>query len=130
MELTILNLTQLTFNIMGVSKKHNGQSWEVFGSGEAVDIAVRSPKIVKEGEEMISVETALERVEDRLDKQDKNIAWLTKYGGGGSGSGGGGGSITEATGVLYVNSMLTGNDVVMDNNGLEIQLNEVPLTVT
>lgn len=115
---------------MGASKKHNGQSWEIFGSGEATDIAVRNAKLLDEGEEMISVEEALTRLDDKVEKHSKNIAWLTKYGGGGSGAGaGGGGSVTEATGTLYVNGVLSGNDVIMGDNGLEIILNDVPASV-
>lgn len=115
---------------MGKVKKHNGENWEIFGSSEAGDIAVRSPKILKEDEEVISVETALERVENHLDKHDKNIAWLTKYGGGGSGSGSGGSTITDVTGVLKVNDQLTDSDIVMDNNGLSIVLSDVPTAAT
>lgn len=115
---------------MGNIKKHNGQDWEVFGSSEASEIAVRSPKILQEEESAISVEEALERVEDTLDKHDKNIAWLTKYGGGGSGSGGGGGTILEATGTLHVNGLETGNDIIMDSNGLTISLDDVPAAIT
>jgi hypothetical protein len=49
---------------------------------------------LNEGETIISVDTAMERLRDDLSLAQGNISWLALHGGGGSGgSGGSGGNI-------------------------------------
>ena len=57
---------------------------------------------------------------------ERNISWLAEHGGGGSGTGGGGGSdVTEATCNITVNGLESGNQVLVDQSGLQIVLNNI-----
>ena len=107
-------------------KKKKGDSWRVLASGKSTGIAVVNPKLLLPEEEVVSVDTVLERQNEDISLLKRNVAWLAKHGGGGSGgSGGGGGSITEATCDITVNGVPTGGQVMVDNNGLIIALNNI-----
>lgn len=107
-------------------KKKKGDSWKVLASGKATGIAVVNPKLLLPEEEVVSVDTVLERQNEDISLLKRNVAWLAKHGGGGSGpGGGGGGSITEATCDITVNGVASGGQVMVDNNGLVIALNNI-----
>lgn len=107
-------------------KKKTGNSWKVLASGKSTGIAVVNPKLLLPEEEVVSVDTVLERQNEDISLLKRNVAWLAKHGGGGSGgSGGGGGLITEATCDITVNGVATGGQVMVDNNGLIITLNNI-----
>ena len=117
---------------MGNIKKQNPNgNWDVLASGKATGIAVTNPKLLQEGETINSVDRVLEKHQDAIDKLQHNVSWLAKHGGGGSGgSGGGGGSITEATCDITVNDQLTGNSILIDENGLKISLTNISAKIT
>lgn len=107
-------------------KKKIGDNWKVLASGKSTGIAVVNPKLLLPEEEVASVDTVLERQNDDIALLKRNVAWLAKHGGGGSGSsGGGGGLITEATCDITVNGVATGGQVMVDNNGLIVTLNNI-----
>lgn len=117
---------------MGNIKKQNPNgNWDVLASGRATGIAVTNPKLLQEGETINSVDRVLEKHQDAIDKLQHNVSWLAKHGGGGSGgSGGGGSNITEATCDITVNDQLTGNSILIDENGLKISLTNISAKVT
>ena len=106
-----------------IKKKINGK-WAVLASGKATGISVVNPKLLPPDEVVTSVDAVLEQHHDDIAKLQRNVAWLALHGGGGSGSGGGtgGSGITEATTVITVNGQLTGTQVMVDQNGLTIEL--------
>jgi len=58
-------------------------------SNDAKGISLTNPKMLKDNESVISVDTAIERLKDDLSIAKGNISWLALHGGGGSGGGGG-----------------------------------------
>ena len=115
-----------------IKKQNSNGEWDVLASGKATGITVTNPKLLQEGETIDSVDGVLEKHQDAIDKLQHNVSWLAKHGGGGSGgSGGGGGSnVTEATCDITVNDQLTGNDILIDENGLKISLTNISAKVT
>ena len=84
-----------------------------------------NPKLLLPEEEVVSVDTVLERQNEDISLLKRNVV-VNKHGGGGSGpGGGGGGSITEATCDITVNGVASGGQVMVDNNGLVIALNNI-----
>ena len=112
------------------AKNDNGE-WIKVATTESTGVAVDNPKLLKEDENITSVDAILENHEDRVTKLERNVSWLAKHGGGGSGSGSGGGSsISEATCKILVNSTESGGSVVVDQNGLNITLSEISVEAT
>lgn len=109
---------------MSEIKKYNFDTgkYRKYATTNANGINTYVQKLLKEGEETISVETGLSRLSESIELLKDNVAWLAKNGGGGSGSGGGGTTVTEADGTLKVNNIETGGQVVMTSDGLRISL--------
>ena len=112
------------------AKNDNGE-WIKVATTESTGVAVDNPKLLKEDENITSVDAILENHEDRVTKLERNVSWLAKHGGGGSGSGSGGGSsISEATCKILVNNTESGGSVVVDQNGLNITLSGISVEAT
>lgn len=105
---------------MSKIKKYNdsNQNWRDYSSTHANGIYTEVPNLLKDEEDIISVETGLERLSEDVKILKGNVAWLAKNGGGGSGSGGSGSS--EATAKIQVNGKDSGETVILDDNGLNI----------
>lgn len=107
--------------------------WKVVASSDAKGIAATNSKFQHEENTTPSVDAVLENHEDRVSKLERNVSWLAKHGGGGSGGSGGSGggpSITEATCKIVVNNIESGGDVILDSNGLTINLQEISVQAT
>ena len=108
-----------------IKNKVNGKT-SVIASGQATGISVTNPKLLLEDQSVTSVDEVLERHQEAVSRMERNISWLAEHGGGGSGTGGGGGSdITEATCNIIVNGLESGNQVLVDQSGLQIVLNNI-----
>lgn len=108
----------------------NGK-WVVVATSNAEGIGTSNPKLQKKVDAPTSADNVLEDHEDRLDKLERNVSWLAKHGGGGSGGGGGTGpSITEATCDIFVNNKPNGNNIIIDDNGLSIELKNISVQAT
>ena len=85
------------------TKNKDTGKWEIAASGNAVGISSTNPNFLEEGENVISVDEAMNRLNEKIKKLERNVSWLALYGGSGSGSGSGGGmgdaifTITNAT---------------------------------
>lgn len=99
--------------------------WKVVASSDAKGIAVNNTKFQHEEDTTPSVDSVLENHEDRVSKLERNVSWLAKHGGGGSGSGGGDITITEATCRIIANNVESGGAVILDENGLTINLMDI-----
>nr|DAK09204.1 MAG TPA: hypothetical protein [Crassvirales sp.] len=110
-------------------KKYNEskRTWDIVASNDAKGIGTTNPKFLKDGENIISVDTAMERLKDDLTVAQGNISWLALHGGGGSGSGGGGTTPgdTEVNTTITVNDKPTGSQIIMDQGGLQIKLSDL-----
>lgn len=110
-------------------KKYNEskRTWDIVASNDAKGIGTTNPKFLKDGENIISVDTAMERLKDDLTVAQGNISWLALHGGGGSGSGGGGTTPgdTEVNTTITVNDKSTGSQIIMDQGGLQIKLSDL-----
>ena len=107
--------------------------WKVVASSDAKGVAATNSKFQHEENTIPNVDSVLENHEDRVSKLERNVSWLAKHGGGGSGGSGGSGggpSITEATCKIVVNNVESGGDVILDNNGLTINLQEISVQAT
>ena len=108
-----------------IKNKVNGKT-SVIASGQATGISVTNPKLLLEDQSVTSVDEVLERHQEAVSRMERNISWLAEHGGGGSGTGGGGGSdVTEATCNITVNGLESGNQVLVDQSGLQIVLNNI-----
>lgn len=104
--------------------------WIVVASNQASGMTVDDPALVNpEEEEKASVQDVLVNHEDRVAKLERNVSWLAKHGGGGSG-GGGGSDITEATCNIFANNVGTGGSVLLDENGLTVELRDISVKAT
>lgn len=109
-------------------KKYNEakQNWDIVASNSATGIGTTNPKFLKDGENIISVDTAMERLKDDLTIAQGNISWLALHGGGGSGTGG---VVTpgetEVTTVITVNDKPTDSQLIMDQTGLQVKLSNL-----
>lgn len=108
-----------------IKKQNNNGEWEVIASNKATAISITNSKLLDENEDINNVDTILERHQDAIEKLQHNVSWLAKHGGGGSGGSGGSGDVTEATCNILVNDTSTGENVVIDENGLKITLNDI-----
>ena len=116
---------------MSTIKVKNNDEWIAGGSTNASSINTSSEKLTGEDGTSVSVEHVLEDHEDRVAKLERNVSWLAKNGGGGSGGGGGGGSsISEATCNIFVNNVETGGSVIVDEQGLNIELRDISVQAT
>lgn len=110
-------------------KKYNEskRNWDIIASNNAKGIGTTNPKLLKDGETIVSVDTAMERLKDDLTIAQGNISWLALHGGGGSGSGGGGNTPgdTEVTTTITVNDKQTDAQIIMDQSGLQIKLSNL-----
>lgn len=111
-----------------IKYKDTNGNWRVAASGNATGIATSNPKLTGDLDKT-SVDNVLENHEDRVAKLERNVAWLAKHGGGGSGGGSGSG-ISEATCNIYVNGLETDNQVILDENGLTIELRDISVKAT
>lgn len=75
------------------------QQWVIDGASNAANIELSNPGYVDENGESISVDQGFTKLDNRLFKAEKNIAWIYQNGakGGGGGGGGGGGDYTTYT---------------------------------
>lgn len=112
---------------MGNIKVKHNDAWKVVSSNTANGISANSPLIQKD--ENTSVEDVLVDHEGRVDKLEKNVAWLAKYGIGKGGSGGGGSSEDyEATCTITVNDKdqaSSSNGIGFDASGITIRLENI-----
>lgn len=117
---------------MSTIKVKNNNKWLVGGTTNASGIMTDSEKLIGEDGESVSINSILEDHEDRVAKLERNVSWLAKNGGGGSGGsgGGGGGGISEATCVIYVNNVATGGSVIIDEQGLTVELRDIAVQAT
>lgn len=104
--------------------------WRVLASGKATGISTSNPIVLRNGEEVISVDTALARLYEKSVTYDGYFAWLAINGGGGAGTGGGGSSVTEATCNIQVISadgtlVDSGGAVVLGDSGLQVSLHNI-----
>ena len=104
-------------------------NWVVVASNQASGMAVDDPALVKEDKKS-SVQDVLVNHEGRVAKLESNVSWLAKHGGGGSGGSGGGTDITEATCNIFANNVETGNAVILNENGLTIELRDISVKAT
>lgn len=104
-------------------------NWVVVASNQASGMAVDDPALVEEDEKS-SVQDVLVNHEERVAKLERNVSWLAKHGGGGSGGSGGGTDITEATCNIFANNVGTGNAVILNENGLTIELRDISVKAT
>lgn len=106
--------------------------WKVIASGNSTGIATNNPGLLKDGESVISVYDALERLTDWMITSKGYISWLAKNGGGGGG--GGGSDVSEATCTIKVRGtesegVLSGGQVIMGTAGLDIELADIDVKV-
>lgn len=107
-----------------IKNKENGKV-SVIASGQATGISVTNPKLLLENQSVTSVDEVLERHQEAVSRMERNISWLAEHGGGGSGTGGGGSDISEATCKITVNGFDSGSQVLVDQGGLQIVLNDI-----
>ena len=102
-------------------KKYNEsvENWREYSSTHANGIYTEVPELLRDEENIISVETGLERLSSDIKTLKGNVAWLAKNGGGGSGGGGTSGS-SEASAKILVNGQETGETVILSDQGLNI----------
>lgn len=116
---------------MGNIKAPNDKGqYKVVASSEATGIAVRDPSLQVEGKDVTSVEDALLRQQQDIDKLKGNVSWLAKNGGGGNGGGGTGGpgttpGVSEATCEILVNNNPTGTRTILNESGLTIYFKDI-----
>lgn len=109
-------------------RNKNGE-WTVVASNKASGMSVDDPSLING--DKTSVQDALVNHEERVSKLERNVSWLAKHGGGGSGSGGSGGpDITEATCSIFANDLATGGNVILNENGLNIELRDISVKAT
>lgn len=100
------------------TKNKDTGKWEIAASGNAVGISSTNPNFLEEGENVISVDEAMNRLNEKIKKLERNVSWLALYGGSGSGSGSGGGmgdavfTVTNATQSQGSNIVYTSTEKV------------------
>lgn len=100
--------------------------WEVLMSSDAKGVSLTNPKMLKENESVISVDTAIERLKDDLSIAQGNISWLALHGGGGSGGGGGTApSGEELTVTIKVNNKESNSTINMGEDGLQVNVDGI-----
>jgi hypothetical protein len=88
-------------------KHYSGGKWIVDGASNASSIELTNPGFLSESGESISVNNGFTKIDNRLSKLERNIAWIYQNGAkGGSGSGGSGGTSTDYTFQLISDSTL------------------------
>ena len=92
------------------TKNKDTGKWEIAASGNAVGISSTNPNFLEEGENVISVDEAMNRLNEKIKKLERNVSWLALYGGSGGGSGSGGSSDTVFT--ITNASLIQGSNVV------------------
>lgn len=97
------------------------QSWVIDGASNAANIELTNPGYLDENGDSISVDQGFTKVDNRINKLEKNVAWIYQNGaiGGGGGGGGGGGTIDSTE---YTISIEEGNRVYTATNSIKIHM--------
>ena len=100
--------------------------WEILMSNDAKGISLTNPKMLKDNESVISVDTAIERLKDDLSIAKGNISWLALHGGGGSGGGGGTTPSGEELSVaIKVNGQDSNSTISIGEDGLQVNIDGI-----
>lgn len=88
-------------------KKFNPETkqWEIIASGNSSGIRSTNPRFLN-GETNVSIDECLNKLDERINLLQSNIAWLAQYGGGGSG----GGSGTQDAEIVLTNANIKPNE--------------------
>lgn len=104
------------------AKNKNTGEWEIIASGNSSGISTTNPNFLEGEENAISVDKAMDRLNEKIKKLERNVSWLALYGGSGSGGSGGGGgygeakfSVTNSTVNQGVNTIYTSKESVTLN---------------
>ena len=84
------------------------------------EIITENPDLLKDSETSITAETALTRMEDKIEELQRNVSWLARYGGGGSGTGGGSGSGGASASIQITNTGISDNTLYVSSDSVEI----------
>ena len=97
------------------------QQWIIDGASNAANIELSNPGYLDENGESISVDQGFTKLDNRLNKIERNIAWIYQNGAkGGGGGGGGGGGTSESTEYTIV--VEEGNRVYTAGTSVTIHL--------
>jgi hypothetical protein len=99
---------------MAIVKKYNAEEsrWETLAGDSASVIYSSNSSLLEDIDEpAISVEDALVRDREDIEKMKKNISWLALHGGNGSGGGGTYVDVTNSIDILDANNNPT-NDII------------------
>lgn len=73
------------------------QQWEIDGASNAANIELTNPGYLDENGDSISVDQGFTKVNNRISKMEKNLAWIYQNGAKGGGGGGSGGGTIDST---------------------------------
>ena len=104
---------------MSKIKHWNGQSWEIDGASNAANIELTNPGFLNENGDSISVDQGFTKLDNRMNKLERNLAWIYQNGAKGGGSGGGGGGVDSTE---YTISVEEGNRVYTAGTSVTIHL--------
>ena len=94
------------------------QQWVIDGASNAANIELTNPGYTNEKGNSISVDEGFTKLDNRIFKAEKNIAWIYQNGAKGGGGGGGGGTDTTA----YTIDIEEGNRVYTSGTSVTIHI--------
>lgn len=94
------------------------QQWVITGASNALNIELSNPGYLDENGESISVDQGFTKIDNRMSKLERNMAWIYQHGAKGGG-GGGGGSID---GTSYTINIEEGNRIYTSGNSVTIHI--------
>lgn len=94
------------------------QQWVIDGASNALNIELSNPGYLDENGESISVDQGFTKVDNRMSKLERNMAWIYQHGAKGGG-GGGGGTIDETS---YTINIEEGNRIYTSGNSVTVHI--------
>lgn len=103
-------------------KEENGGHWETIATlpSSTKGIQTENPDFLEDDETSVDADTALSRLEDRVEELQRSVSWLSRYG---IGSGGGGGNSSGSTGTatfVVTNYTVLNNTIYVTDNKASI----------